>query len=173
MTAVLSGPVVPLRAEHTAVEAMTLAFTLGLAAAGVSFLLRSARPGQAPRWPLLLIGAIFLVLLATGCAALASADAAAWQGMIFGSHWATCLLCVPLFAAAPFCALIWSLRKDAPTHLVWTGAIAGLVSGALGSAVCALHYPTGSIPFIALWYGGAIVLCAIIGAALGPRLLRW
>ena len=54
-----------------------------------------------------------------------------------------------------------------------TGAIAGLVAGALGAAVFAFHHPGGSIPFIALWYGGSILLCALVGAILGSRLLRW
>jgi hypothetical protein len=53
------------------------------------------------------------------------------------------------------------------------GAVAGLVAGALGAAIMTFHHTGGSIPFIALWYGGPIVLCALAGAALGPRLLRW
>jgi hypothetical protein len=70
-------------------------------------------------------------------------------------------------------SLIWALRKGAPTNLMRTGAIAGLVAGALGAAVFAFHHPGGSIPFIALWYGGSILLCALVGAILGSRLLRW
>jgi MFS superfamily sulfate permease-like transporter len=30
-----------------------------------------------------------------------------------------------------------------------------------------------TIPFITIWYSAAILLCAFIGAKLGPRLLRW
>jgi len=29
------------------------------------------------------------------------------------------------------------------------------------------------LPFIAVWYGGTIVLCTLAGATLGKRLLRW
>jgi hypothetical protein len=65
------------------------------------------------------------------------------------------------------------LRKEAPTNLAWTGAVAGLVAGALGAAAYTFHHPATSIPFIVLWYGGPIVVCAFIGAILGPRLLRW
>jgi hypothetical protein len=93
--------------------------------------------------------------------------------MFFGPQWEACLICVPLFAVAPFASLIWALRKEAPTNLTWTGAVAGLVAGALSAAVFALHHPSGSVPFIMLWYGGPIVVCALIGAVLGPRLLRW
>jgi hypothetical protein len=93
--------------------------------------------------------------------------------MVFGPQWATCLLCVPLFAIAPFASLIWALRKEAPTNPIWTGAIAGLVAGALSAAAYTFHHPIGSIPFIVAWFGGPILFCALIGALLGPRLLRW
>jgi hypothetical protein len=83
------------------------------------------------------------------------------------------LICIPLFSIAPFVSLVWALRKGAPTSLMRTGTIAGLVAGALGAAAFAFHHPSGSIPFMVLWYGRPIVLCAVVGAMLGPRLLRW
>jgi len=152
---------------------LVLAFALGLVVAGARFLIVSSRPGELRRKPLMLIGVLFLALVSAGGAALVRAHPAAWSGMIFGPQWAACLICIPLFAAAPFASLIWALRKGAPTNLPRTGAIAGLVAGALGAAVFAVHHPGGSIPFIALWYGGSILLCALVGAILGSRLLRW
>jgi len=65
------------------------------------------------------------------------------------------------------------LRKGAPTNLKRTGAIAGLVAGALGAMAYAFHCPDDFLPFLAFWYGGLIALCAFIGAKFGPRLLRW
>jgi hypothetical protein len=152
---------------------LTLAFALGLVVAGARFLIGSARPGEPGRKPLIVIGVLFCALILAGGAALVLAHPAAWSGMIFGPQWVACLVCIPLFAAAPFTALIWALRKGAPTNLVRTGAIAGLVARALGGAVFAFHHPGGSIPFIVLWYCGPIVLFALAGAILGPRLLRW
>ena len=93
--------------------------------------------------------------------------------MILETQWATCILCIPLFALIPFVALIWALRKGAPTNLTRTGAIAGLVAGALGAAAYALHCPDDSLPFIAIWYGAMVLLCSWIGARLGPWVLRW
>jgi hypothetical protein len=43
----------------------------------------------------------------------------------------------------------------------------------MSAAGYALHCTDDSLPFIALWYGGAIVMCTLAGAVLGPRLLRW
>lgn len=173
MLGVFGVPADAFRGEYIALKALALAFTLGLVAAGASFLIQSARPGRPRRGPLILIVVLFFVLLGASCVILALTGPAAWGDMVFGPQWAACLICVPLFAVAPFASLIWALRKGAPTNLVRTGAVAGLVAGALGAAVFAFHQPSGSIPFILFWYGGPVMLCAVIGAILGPRLLRW
>src|SRR6266404_8126248 len=158
---------------YSPLKVLALAFTLGLVAAGASFLIRSARPGEPGRKLLLLICLPFFAILSAGLVALVLAHPAAWSGMIFGPQWAACLICIPLFAVAPFASLVWALRRGAPTNLMRTGAIAGLVAGALGATVFAFHHATGSLPFIAFWYGGSILLCALVGAILGSRLLRW
>jgi hypothetical protein len=67
----------------------------------------------------------------------------------------------------------YTLRQGAPTNLTRTGAIAGLVAGALGATAYAFNCADDSLPFIAIWYGGSIALCTFIGARLGPKLLRW
>jgi hypothetical protein len=78
-----------------------------------------------------------------------------------------------LFSAIPLAALIWALREGAPTRLKVCGAIAGIVAAGLGAAAYALTCTSDTIPFIAIWYGAAIAIYAVIGAQLGPRLLRW
>jgi hypothetical protein len=173
MLGIFGLPAGALGADYSSLKIVTLAFTLGLVSAGASFLIGSARPGELGRKSLILIGVLFLALVSAGGAALVFTHPTAWSGMIFGPQWAACLICIPLFAAVPFVSLIWALRKGAPTNLRRTGAIAGLVAGALGAAVFAVHHPGGSVPFIALWYGGSILLCAVVGAILGSRLLRW
>lgn len=173
MLATLGVPANALGGEHLGFKVIALAFALGLAAAGTRFLFRSAHPGQSGRKPLLVIGLLFLAMVSAGVVALALFDPAAWTGMVLGGPWAACLICIPLFSVIPFAAFIWGLRKGAPTNLTRTGAIAGLVAGALGAAAVAFHHHGASIPFIALWYGGPIALCALAGGILGPRLLRW
>lgn len=173
MLTIFGAPAVAFGEEYFGLTALALAFTLGLVAAGASFLIRAARPGKPGRKPLVVIGLLFLVLLSAGIVALIGTHPAAWGGMVFGPQWAACLICIPLFAIAPFASLIWALRNEAPTNLTRTGAVTGLVAGALSAAVFAVHQPSGSIPFIVLWYGGPIVLCTLVGAVLGPRLLRW
>lgn len=173
MLVVLGVPAGALGGRQFWLKLLALAFTLGLVGASANLLVRLARPGDPGRKPLLPIGLLFLALLLASLVALVLADPASWHAMVFGPQWAACLICIPLFAVAPFAALVWALRRGAPTGLARTGAIAGLLAGALGAAVFALHHPGGSIPFVLLWYGGPIVLCALAGSVLGPRLLRW
>jgi hypothetical protein len=159
--------------SSVAFVALKLGFALTLVAAGVVFLSKAIRPGQETRTPFRFA---FLPLVALGTAALA--DLAIGVNtrphpMTAGTHWLLCLYCIPLFAVIPFTLLIWTLRGGAPTKLRRSGAIAGLVAGAIGAAAYALHCPDDSLPFIAAWYGASIAFCSGVGALVGPRVLRW
>jgi hypothetical protein len=96
-----------------------------------------------------------------------------WKGMIIGDQWLECLLSIPIIAVVPFAVIVWAVRRTAPTDLVRAGALAGLVAGSVSATGYALHCTDDSLPFVAVWYGGTILLCTIAGAVLGPRLLRW
>lgn len=152
---------------------LTLAFTLGLTIAGARFLSLAARPGKAGRGALAMIGLLIFGLILAAIVVLSLERPSGWSAMIFGPQWAACLMCIPLAAVVPFFSLVWYLRNEAPTRLRLTGAVAGLVAGAIGTTAFALHHPGGSLPFVALWFGGPLLLCMLIGAVLGPRLLRW
>lgn len=173
MLVLFGAPDAAFGAEYLGIKTLALAFTLGLAAAGASFLLKAARPGKLQHGRLAVIGLIAFGALLAGIVTMILSRPNTWGELVFGPQWAACLICIPLFAAAPFASLIWALRKDAPTHLRWTSAMAGMVAGALGAAAYTFHNPAGSIPFIVLWYGGLIITCTLLGALLGPRLLRW
>lgn len=149
------------------------AFVVGLVVAGSRYLLRSAYPGMSMRGPSALMVTLIAAFLCAGVAVLLAADPAARSTMIFGPMWTVCLACIPLFSIGPFIALVWVLRKGAPTKLRSTGAVAGLVAGAISAGACALHQPGSSLPFVSLWYAIPIMLCALLGALLGPRVLRW
>jgi hypothetical protein len=96
-----------------------------------------------------------------------------WDKMIVGDQWLECLLSIPIIAIVPFATIIWAVRRAAPTNLVRTGTFVGLVAGGVSAIAYAVHCTDDSLPFVAVWYGGTIVLCTLAGAALGPRLLRW
>jgi hypothetical protein len=152
---------------------LKLLFMLILIGTGAALLAKLISPGQDGHKLYMVILLAFLAVGGAGICALVLGPAPARGEMMMGSQWATCALCIPLFAIVPFSALIWALRKGAPTNLRRTGAVAGLVAGALGALAYAFHCPDDSLPFIALWYGGMVALCTLLGAILGPRLLRW
>ncbi len=158
---------------HVGFLALKLLFMLSVIGTGTALLMKLIRPGQEARKLFRFLFLPFLVAGFVGIVALALQPSSAWDRMILGTEWVSCLFCIPLFAIVPFALLIWALRKGAPTNLERTGAIAGLVAGALGATAYAFHCPDDSLPFIAIWYGAMVFLCAWIGARLGPWLLRW
>lgn len=173
MQAVLGMSSTAMRETHPGLMIMTEAFVAGVAVTGSRYLFKAAYPGRSVRGVMALILLLFVAVICAGAAAFLAVHPAARSAMIFGPRWTVCLTCIPLFSIGPFIALAWVLRKGAPTHLRSTGAVAGLVAGAIGAGACALHQPGGSLPFIGLWYAGPILLCALLGALLGPRVLRW
>lgn len=152
---------------------LKLLFAASLLGLGAAALMRYMRPGQDPRRLSMLMAVPFVALGLAALVALAFARPTDWGQMVLGPQWATRLLCIPIFAILPFGALVWAVRQGAPTDLRRAGAIMGQVAGALGAAAYAFFCPDDSLPSIALWYAAAIALCALGGAWLGPRLLRW
>lgn len=155
------------------IVALKLLFAGSVIGVGSAALMRAMRPGQAsgPLQRLIVVPFLALCVVALGALALGHADQ--WDRMLLGPHWATRLVCIPLFATLPFLVLVWAVRQGAPTDLRRAGALIGLVAGALGAAAYAFFCPDDSLLSIAVWYAAAIALCALGGALLGPRLLRW
>ena len=152
---------------------VALVLTLGLVLVGAGLLFKLAQPGQNPRGTTILFGALVASVLGASVLTLHACGESLCTSMMAMGSWGTCLLCIPLFAAIPFGTLIWVLRGSGPTRLATTGAVSGLVAGALGAAGVAVHQMAASAPLMVLWFGAPILLCALIGAVLGPRLLRW
>jgi len=152
---------------------LKLAFTIGIVAVASIYLTRLARPGGERKMPVVLVALPFLAIVVLAGIHLTFAPDSHWKKMIVGDQWLECLLSIPIIAIVPFATIIWALRQMAPTDLMRTGALAGLVAGGISATAYAFHCMDDSLPFVALWYGGTIALCTLAGATLGPRLLRW
>jgi len=153
--------------------ALKLAFAITVVGVSVRYLTRLARPGAEGGISPLAIVVPFAAIALFGAINLGGAPSAHWNRMILGDEWLECLLSIPIIAIVPFAVTIFAVRRAAPTNLVRAGAVAGLVAGGVSAIAYALHCTADSLPFVAVWYGGTIVLCTLAGAALGPRLLRW
>jgi len=167
-----------LRADLTTARAtifllLKIAFALAVVGVAMRYLLRLARPGAERGISPLTIAVPFAAIALLGAISLGAAPSAHWDSMILGDEWLECLLSIPIIAIVPFAVVIFAVRRAAPTNLVRTGAVAGLVAGGVSAMAYAFHCTDDSAPFVAVWYGATIVLCTLAGAALGPRLLRW
>ena len=167
-----------LRADLTTTRAtifllLKIAFALAVIGVALRYLLRLARPGAERGMSPLTIVVPFAAIALLGAISLGFAPSSHWDRMILGDEWLECLLSIPIIAILPFAVVIFAVRRAAPTNLVRTGAVAGLIAGGVSAVAYALHCTDDSLPFVAVWFGGTIVLCTLAGAALGPRLLRW
>ena len=148
-------------------------FPLCIAAAAFVVAQRLARPGVQVRraW----IGIAVPVLAVWVMAALAwfSAPAEERMPLLMGESWRVCALSIGLIALPVFAAALLALKGLAPTRPALAGAAAGALAGGVGAAVYALHYMELTAPFLAVWYVSGIALPVLMGAVLGPRLLRW
>jgi hypothetical protein len=152
---------------------MKLSFAVVIVSLALVYLSRLARPGGERKTPAFLVAMPFLVIVVLAGISLALAPSSHWDKMIVGNEWLECLISIPIIAIVPFAISIWAVRGAAPTNLARTGAFAGLIAGGVSAMAYALHCTDDSLPFVAVWYGGTIVLCTLAGAILGPRLLRW
>jgi hypothetical protein len=163
-------------AAHLGWTAVKLLFALSVVGTATPLLLKSMRPGLEREMHAIVVLLPFLGAIAVALALLLLVTPETWTSMVRGAASASpprCLSCIVIFGAVPFTALIWTLRQGAPTRLRFSGAIAGVVAGGVGAAAYAFACTSDTIPFIAIFYGTAIALCGLIGAQLGPRLLRW
>jgi hypothetical protein len=163
-------------ASHLNWLALKFLFALSLVAASTPALIKSLRPGAEDETQFKLIFSPLMVVGITAVANLLLTRSNFWKGMLLGAHPMSSVRCVLLtlfFATIPMTILMLALRRGAPTRLVRCGAIAGIVAGAMGAAAFAFSCRSDSIAFIAIWYSAGIMLCALIGAQLGPRFLRW
>jgi hypothetical protein len=152
---------------------MKLLFPTAVACAGFATLARLARPGVSARAGELASVLPILLLWLGAIVAYAGAPASERDAMVWGQSWRTCTVSVLLISVPVFAAAFVALRRLAPTQPAQAGACAGMVSGAAGVAIYAFHCPETALPFMAVWYVAGIAATAGIGAALGPRLLRW
>ena len=148
-------------------------YTLSLSAVALAVTAQLARPDTGRVRGLWLIAVPVMLLACLGFLELARTPPSAWLTMWLGQSWKTCPWRVLSLSAPIFAGLLWSFRKLAPSRLRAAGAAAGLSAGAFAATVYCLHCPEVSAIFVLTWYSLGILLATLLGALLGPRLLRW
>ncbi len=153
---------------------MKFGFTAAVAALGVAATCRLARPGatlQPAFWiaaamPVAAVAAIATVeILAVG----PGDRIAVW----LGRSWETCPVWILVISAPVLLAVTLSMRRFAPTRPVLTGMVLGMAAGGVGATIYGLHCQENAAAFLATWYVLGMAIVGAIGAAIGPRVLRW
>ncbi len=160
-------------AMHTGAYWMKFFYTLLFAVAGFWTLERLSRPGASSRLQMTLEALPFALLAAWASMKMMMAPADARMPMLMGSSHQVCPWRIVILALPIFAGVFWSLRKAAPTRPVVTGAVAGLLAGAAGAFIYALHCDESAAAFVALWYTFGIAIMGLLGALLGRLALRW
>lgn len=150
-----------------------LLFPACIAVFGFVAVQRLARPGVPLRRAWVGIAAPVLFIWALGLLVLVAAPTDARTTLLLGQTWRSCAFSIAAISAPVFLATLWSLKGLAPTRPAAAGAAAGAMSSGAGAAVYALHCPELAAPFLAVWYVAGMALPVLIGALIGPRLLRW
>ncbi|CAI3804632.1 putative anti-sigma-F factor NrsF [Pseudomonas sp. MM223] len=134
---------------------------------------RLARPGVKGGLLWALLGLPLLLVWLGALASLLGAPVDARADLLLGRTWRTCPLNITLLSVPTFIAVFWAMRGLAPTRLRQAGAAGGLLAGATATLAYCLHCPEMAVPFWGLWYVLGMLVPTAVGAALGPRFLRW
>ncbi|SNR59914.1 hypothetical protein SAMN05192560_0029 [Methylobacillus rhizosphaerae] len=152
---------------------MKLGVPLASVGIGLVLIFILAHPGKRPGigyWALVIPVA---VLWAWAIWTWAAADPGIRPELLWGKTWKVCILNITFLALPVGAAILFALRRLAPTRPVLTGAIAGWCAGGAGASVYALHCPEMAAPFLAVWYVLGMMVPSAIMAYLGHRCLRW
>jgi hypothetical protein len=152
---------------------MKLGYAVALAVIALPFVLALARPtGHITRlaWLFLLpIGV--LALMAAWRVMNAPPDAR--TGLFMGGSSSVCTIRIVLLSLPILAGAFYALRRFAPTHLESAGAITGVLAGAAGTFIYALHCTESAAPFVVVWYTLGMLATSLIGGLLGRYVLRW
>lgn len=150
-----------------------LAFPAALLAGAFVAVLRLSRPGvRLGRVPAAIAVPVLAMWLFAAIVLLGTAPAERLK-LVIGDTWAYCPFIIAALSVPLFGALLWAMKGLAPTRLALAGASAGLLAGAGGAFIYALHCTEMEAPFLAVWYLLGMLIPTAAGAMLGPRLLRW
>lgn len=148
-------------------------FTLSLTLAGVGVTRRLGQPDGRVGWTGLALAVPFTVIAMMAVGELMATPAALRLGLIVGHTAPQCSASILILSLPIFAGGVWTFRRLAPTRRRLAGAALGVLSGALAAAVYAFACPETSAAFMVTWYTAGILTAGLLGAVVGPRVLRW
>jgi hypothetical protein len=150
-----------------------LALPMSLVAASLFAASRLSRPGARLRWVPGALAAPLVAIWLLAAYVLLGVPPPERAELVMGQTWRYCLINVSLLSAPALVATLWAMKGLAPTRLHLAGGAAGLLAGAIGASIYALHCPEMEAPFIGVWYVAGMLIPAVAGAMAGRVVLRW
>ena len=89
------------------------------------------------------------------------------------SHEIKCVAMGLVLGLLTAAALVWWLRRGAPTSAERAGMLVGLASGSIGILAFGLRCPFNSFYHLGLWHVLPVAIGAVLGRLFVPRLIRW
>jgi hypothetical protein len=152
---------------------MKLAYAAVLAALAFPIVARLARPDRDAGRSSIALAAPVAMLLGLALLQLAGAPAGSTEHLVMGASADVCSLRIVALSTPILAALFLGLRRMAPTRLAEAGAAAGILAGAIGTVIYALHCDESAAPFVVIWYTLGMAAVGALGGLLGRTLLRW
>lgn len=150
-----------------------LAYAGAMAGAGVWLTSRLARPGARTEAASAAAGVVVLAAAMVGLVAWQATPVELRLKGFLGHSWWECPWFVLALSLPALAALLWAMRGLAPTRPRAAGFAAGLLAGAIGAGAYALACTELAMSFVAVWYTLGILMVGVLGALLGPKVLRW
>jgi hypothetical protein len=150
-----------------------LAYTTALAGTAGWLTARLSRPVARLAWPTLALLSVLAAMALLGAMSIWAAPSGERLNWLFGRTWWSCPWNVLAFSLPVLAGTLGAVRGLAPIRARAAGFAAGLLAGAIGALGYALACPEVSPAFVAIWYSLGITMTGMLGAVLGPRVLRW
>lgn len=148
-----------------------LFFLLGLAASATVIVMSRPHVGSDHsgwRWAAAMAALLPIAAIITGLKRGPAAMSAAGAG-----HGLDCLIAGSALGLLVAAALVWWLRRGAPTSPERAGLLTGIAAGSFGIFAFSFHCQYNDIVHIGLWHGLAVAVSAGLGRLFVPRLIRW
>jgi hypothetical protein len=163
----------PVQMFATAVPWTKMGYAGALAAAAGWLAARLSTPAAPVRSASRAVAWVVLAMAVVGLLSWLSSPAGDRMAALLGHSWFSCPPSVLVLSLPALAGSLWAVKGLAPTRLRATGFAAGLLAGAVGAFGYSLSCPEASAAFVAVWYSLGILLTGVLGAALGPYVLRW
>ncbi len=168
VTVVFDGAFASMARHGMGPIAVKWGFSIALLALCGLALLILGKPGRPSNAAMFAVAIPFVPVLA-----LLGFELAIAGPLVYGETWRECLAAMLVMSPIAFAGAISGARSLAPTNTRRAGLVAGLFGGAVAMTAYAPFCPELGMAYMAVFYLLPILTMALLGWALGPKLLRW